>query len=378
MKRVIVASIDPLADSVYGASILEIFQSLSELGYFVRIIVPSSRNQVKERGHLKVETLRVVRWIPLATLVYLYVQVLRSILRERDLSAMLADQAMLPLMGLVRILSKSRTIMLNSSRPVGYGGILGRIRFLQFKFSLILARYFADAVTAISPMEAEDFSRLGHIPKDKMVVVASPVTKIFTRHLPGTSDELRRRLGLDRLCNKKVLLYYGSLVESRGIFQVLNVFSEAFENSDRVVLLVVGEGSARKTIERLILTKRIRNCVSMGPVPYSKMPEVISACDLGLVILPDHPWWRYQCPTKLIELLAMGKPVVASNLPGVRWGAGGSSLVTYINGLEPESFRAAVIEALRAPRRSEETWTYVERFTSENLAIKIDSIITPR
>jgi glycosyltransferase involved in cell wall biosynthesis len=31
--------------------------------------------------------------------------------------------------------------------------------------------------------------------------------------------------------------------------------------------------------------------------------------------LPDHPWWHYQDPLKVHEYLAMGKPILATDLP---------------------------------------------------------------
>ena len=49
-------------------------------------------------------------------------------------------------------------------------------------------------------------------------------------------------------------------------------------------------------------------------VPWSEASEVaaITACDIGLMPLPDSPWERGKCGYKLIQYLACGLPVVAS------------------------------------------------------------------
>jgi len=374
----VVASIDLWLDKPHGSSMLDLFESLSHLGYDVKVLIPSNRDVVMNRNHLRVETVRVGRWLPAITLIHLYSRFLRSTLREVDLSAMIADNAMLPILFLVRLLNKTKGVMLIMSRPVGVKGLRGKVVLLRFRFFLMLAKYLVGAVTATSPYEAKEFSRYGNIPAERMSIISSPISEIFADcGVPTDRKEIRRKLGMHGLTGKKIVLHHGVLDESRRISEVVMAFAEAFRDREDIVLLLVGDGPARHSLEAQIRRNAIKNCVVAGPVQYSTVPEMISACDLGLVLLPDHPWWRYSAPTKLIELLVMGKPVVASDLPGIRWIAGDCALVTYVRSFKAEALRAAIQEALAQEHRisCDARARYFERFSSKAFATRLDSII---
>jgi glycosyltransferase involved in cell wall biosynthesis len=269
--------------------------------------------------------------------------------------------------------------MLILSRPVPAVGeeTVGKTHALIFRLSLILARYLADAITAITPMEAEEFRRLANMPREKVFVVSSPVSEAFCEYKrPSDANVIRRKLGMNLLIDKKVVLYHGEMEENRAVTEVAREFTKAFTDRNDIVLLFVGPGSARRPLEMRVRRNELRNCAVMGPVPYSAMPGLIKSCDLGLVILPDRPWWQNQCPTKLLEFLVMNKPVVATDLPGIRWAARDSPLVTYVKGFKAEELRTAITKALAihgAARNLDSE--RLQMFASGRLAGKLDLII---
>jgi glycosyltransferase involved in cell wall biosynthesis len=353
-----------------------LFESLSNLGYSVKVLLLSSEDRAIRRDKLFIRAFRVKKWLPAITLIRLYLHFLSSALKERELAVMIVDWRIFPVLLPVTILRRPMSVMLNLSRPVGIGGILGRIHFLQFRVSLMLAGHLVDVISAVSPFEAEELSRLGDIPKAKMVVIPSPLDRVFTDYEPTVDKNcIRRKLGIGQLIDKKIVLYHGVLEESRGITTVVATFAKAFQGSDDVVLLLVGNGTAKQSVQAMIRQERLRNCVVMGPVPYLAVPEIISASDLGLVVLPDNPWWRYQCPTKLIELLAMRKRVVASDLPAIRWVGQDSELITYVRKLDAEELKAAITTSLGRDRTACIDTRSLDRFKIESLASELDSII---
>jgi glycosyltransferase involved in cell wall biosynthesis len=105
------------------------------------------------------------------------------------------------------------------------------------------------------------------------------------------------------------------------------------------------------------------------------MPKVIEASDIGIVLFPDHPWWYFQCPTKLIELLAMGKPVIASDLPAIRWGAGKSQAIVYMKNLSVSAFKEAVKTALNKkgikPQKS-----VINKSSTSSLALRLSQMLS--
>ncbi|MGD2061408.1 MAG: glycosyltransferase, partial [Acidimicrobiia bacterium] len=54
------------------------------------------------------------------------------------------------------------------------------------------------------------------------------------------------------------------------------------------------------------------------PMPNPEAMAVLARASVGLCPLRDLPNYRSSQPTKILEYLAMGLPVVASDLPGTR------------------------------------------------------------
>ena len=378
-KRIMVLSTEQWFEMLHGASILSLFKALAKLNYRVKVLLPSVSNKIMENGSLLVIGLKVKRYVRFFTLISLYKQYLRFILEERP-CVLMFDFPMLPLFLFTKFLWRSKGIMLVLSRPVGEQSFL---KWLHFRLSLIIGRLFVNVFTAISPFEAAEFSRLGKIPRHKVIVVPSPLGEEFERfNFSRNINELRSKLGLDMLLGKKVLLYHGALDERRGILQLLELFNKSFKGDDKVVLLLVGDGPAKDSIRSFIQRNKINNILLLDPVPYSKIPELISACDVGLVLLPDHPWWRYQCPTKLIEFLALGKPVIASDLPGIRWVAGNYPLTLYLKVWNEQEFHKTVTWSLSLINETSYTLDYKElyyrvisRFGSRSIALKLKDLI---
>jgi glycosyltransferase involved in cell wall biosynthesis len=115
-----------------------------------------------------------------------------------------------------------------------------------------------------------------------------------------------------------------------------------------VRLLIVGDGPARADVEaqalRLGLDKRI---FITGLLPAAAMPSYVAAMDVGVVA---HERTGVASPMKLLEYMAMGKAVVAPDLPNIR-----DVLTAERTGL---TFAAGRAEDLR---------TAIERLTDEAL-----------
>jgi phosphatidylinositol alpha-mannosyltransferase len=81
------------------------------------------------------------------------------------------------------------------------------------------------------------------------------------------------------------------------------------------MLLLVGDGDRKETYEKLTealgVTDRVR---FLGRVAHEKLPEIYAAADV--VALPSHIQESFGMI--LIEGMASGKPVIASDLPGAR------------------------------------------------------------
>jgi teichuronic acid biosynthesis glycosyltransferase TuaC len=155
-----------------------------------------------------------------------------------------------------------------------------------------------------------------------------------------------------------VLLSVGHLIERKGHHLAI----EALTGLPGWTLAIVGEGPERGRLEELVrrlgLSGRVVFC---GAQPHSTLARFYSAADV-LILASSREGWA----NVLLEAMACGTPVVASNIPGnpevVRDRAAGS-IVAHNTA---ECF-AATIRELQASRPSREaTRSYAEDFGWES------------
>ncbi len=91
--------------------------------------------------------------------------------------------------------------------------------------------------------------------------------------------------------------------------------------------------------------RRIRNVYLAGPKPHEELPDYIRGFDVGIVPYVSNGYTATVVPTKINEYLAMGKPVVSTDLPEVSTFNGQHGvLITSPN--RPEEFVASIERAL--------------------------------
>jgi glycosyltransferase involved in cell wall biosynthesis len=103
--------------------------------------------------------------------------------------------------------------------------------------------------------------------------------------------------------------------------------------------------------------KQLDQVILKPGVPYAEIPRWIALADLCVVPLPDHPWWRVSSPLKLMEYLAMGKPVVLTEMKAHRAIVEDDDDAFYIPNAEPAALAAGIRKAMAAKDRFQEVGT---------------------
>ncbi len=121
---------------------------------------------------------------------------------------------------------------------------------------------------------------------------------------------VRKRFGLE---NSNVVLYVGRLVHHKGLEYLID--SAKFGDKG-TKYLIVGDGPMRQKFEDRVRKLRIQHRVLfIGKVSNKDLPYYFSACDL--FVLPSVS--RLEAfGLVALEAMATQKPVVVSNIPGVR------------------------------------------------------------
>lgn len=113
---------------------------------------------------------------------------------------------------------------------------------------------------------------------------------------------------------KYIIGFVGAFVQWHGLSFFIQAISDLLEKMDIHVLLV-GDGPARKDVDRVINVLNIHNRVTItGFIDAQNIPYYIELFDIGLV-----PNSNMHCsPMKIFEYMAMGIPVIAPAYPPIR------------------------------------------------------------
>jgi glycosyltransferase involved in cell wall biosynthesis len=205
----------------------------------------------------------------------------------------------------------------------------------------------ADGLIGVSSALRDRLIELGADPARTVVLRNGVDTVAFH---PVDRDAARAALGLTR----PTLVSVGGLIERKGHHRTI----EAMLALPDFALMIVGEGPERAALEaqvsRLGLAERVR---LLGPQPHARLPQFYGAAD-AMVLASSREGWA----NVLLESMACGTPVVASNIPGnpevVRQPAAG--LVVESN--TPAGIAAGVRRLFADPPARAATRAYAERF----------------
>ncbi len=132
----------------------------------------------------------------------------------------------------------------------------------------------------------------------------------------NNGDDVKRKLNIG---TSTVILFVGALDKAhyfKGVDVLLKSFKNIIASNDDVRLLLVGSGDL--TDRYINLAKELNvfdKTVFAGFVPDEELPKYYAIADM--VVLPSVTMGE-AFGLVLIEAMATGKPVIASNLPGVR------------------------------------------------------------
>jgi glycosyltransferase involved in cell wall biosynthesis len=112
---------------------------------------------------------------------------------------------------------------------------------------------------------------------------------------------------------------------------------------------VYGDGPFRTDVEVAITRFGAEDRVTLhGRVPLDDLPGALAAADLALVPTRPEPYMAYSLSTKLLEAVAMGVPVIATDLATVRRHFDGTA-IRYVPGDDPPALAAAIESLATGP-----------------------------
>ncbi len=163
------------------------------------------------------------------------------------------------------------------------------------------------------------------------------------------------------------MIYVGRLIEAKGLRELVGSVTKMRQTHPDLRTILIGEGPYLDTLKSLVADSGQQDRITLagGQLP-EKVAQYINAADV--LTLPS---WSEGYPNVLVEALACGCPVVATNVGGI------PEIVTSGNGrLVPPRDTNALADALDKPlkkawdrpaisRNMSRTWDDVARETLE-------------
>ncbi len=143
------------------------------------------------------------------------------------------------------------------------------------------------------------------------------------------------------------VVYVGDITEARGAMFAIKVVAR-MRVPHRLRLIGRCSPWLRARLEGLALTHGVELDLP-GFMPHHEAMAAVSTAAVGLCPLEDQPNYRHSLPTKVLEYLSLGVPVVASDLPGTAAVVAGRPGVQLVAPRDVDGWGAAVDRAVGDP-----------------------------
>ena len=137
-----------------------------------------------------------------------------------------------------------------------------------------------------------------------------------------------------RLLNKVIIGYVGAMNPQDGVDYLLRALYHLCYDLKRkdFYCILIGKGDALSYLKRLVLELNISDNIRFtGYIPDEDMRRYLSTADICISPDPSSPLNDVSTWTKIMEYMAMGKPIVAFDLPETRFSAQKAALYAKPN-----------------------------------------------
>ena len=171
---------------------------------------------------------------------------------------------------------------------------------------------------------------------DGKIAVSQPAMEFARGHFPGYYNIIPNGVDLDHFspdvspidefCDGKAnILFVGRLEKRKGLNYLLEAFKQVKQEIPDSRLIIVGPGTRlRRKYEKQVMRSGLKDVIFAGFVSYDELPRYYKTADVFCAPATG----RESFGIVLLEAMAVGKPIVASNIEGY------ASVVTHgVDGL---------------------------------------------
>lgn len=226
----------------------------------------------------------------------------------------------------------------------------------------------ADAVVTLAETMASEIVERG-VPRERIFLAPNAVDdSLLTAQYDG--ETFRRNFGIEP--GEVVVGSVSSIVGYEGFATLLNAAAIMRDQGAPVRVLIVGDGAERDNLLELVKELKLSSAILPGRVGPEEALQAQSAIDIFACPREDLRVCRLVTPLKPVEAMALGKPVVLSDLPALSELVGSDGAGMLVPPGDPAEFAKALAglredpetrrvmgEAGRAEVAAKRTWSRV-------------------
>jgi colanic acid biosynthesis glycosyl transferase WcaI len=198
-----------------------------------------------------------------------------------------------------------RDLWPESLSAVGLGNDQSLLHRVLGKIADFLYRQ-SDKIVVVTPAFKEHLVKKWKVSPEKISVVPNGVeTELFSPK--DASADVKQELGTE---GKFVACYIGTMGMAHGLETVLQSAAELKNTVPQVFFLLIGDGAEKEHITTRAHSLGLTNVKIIDLQPREKIPSYICAADVCLVLLKRTPIFETVIPTKMLEYMACGRPVI--------------------------------------------------------------------
>lgn len=181
-----------------------------------------------------------------------------------------------------------------------------KMKFYKWLDKLLLNRF--DKVVVVSDILKDEVLRSG-IRKEKVEVIYNGIDienfKLKNSDSQIGNSELRRELGIKE--EEKVIGTVGRLTEEKGHIYLLKAAKKVIAEFPNIKFLIVGDGPLMKNLKFEVGSLKLENKVVFAGI-RDDIPDMLGIMDVFVM-----PSLKEGMPMALLEAMAAGRPVIATN-----------------------------------------------------------------
>ena len=163
----------------------------------------------------------------------------------------------------------------------------------------------AALVTAVTRPFCDHIDRIRGKPPGSVLLPNGTLELFFEVDVDGMREAIRRQLGGG---DRFLVTFAGTLGIAQALPKVLDAAAEARD----VAFAFVGDGPLRDSLVRSAHSRGLTNVTFHEQVAVEDVPPFLAASDALLVTLSGHPTFFDFVPSKILDFLAVGRPVIVS------------------------------------------------------------------